>query len=386
MKTTPTPHRIHLLDTTLRDGEQAPGCQFLGAEKLRVARQLRRMNVDVIEAGFPVSSPGEFEAVKRIADEIGAGDGAPVIAAFGRSVDGDIDACWNAIRNASHPRIHTFMATSDLHLEHKLRLSRGEAMRRAVAAVKRAKGYADDVQFSAEDSFRSDRAFLIEIFEAAIDAGATTINVCDTVGYAMPEEFGALVALVKARVRGVERARISVHCHDDLGHAVANALAGVRNGATQVEGTVNGIGERAGNAAVEEVAMALRTRADYFGADIGLRTSEISRTSRLVARITGARVAANKAVVGANAFAHGSGVHQDGMIKHRSTYEIMRPEDVGATSTLVLTARSGRRAIAHRLAQLGRPATDLDAVYRRFKEIADGKDRVTDADLMSIAV
>jgi 2-isopropylmalate synthase len=338
--------RILVFDTTLRDGEQSPGFSMNIPEKITLAKQLARLGVDVIEAGFPVASEGDFEAVVAIAREVRG----PVIAGLSRAVPGDIDRCWQAIRHAARPRIHTFIATSDIHIQKKFSTTREEILRRAVEAVRHAKGHTPDVEFSAEDAFRSDWDYLCRVVEAVIDAGATTVNIPDTVGYAIPSEFGELIRAIRERVPNIGRAVLSVHCHDDLGLGVANSLAAIQNGAGQVECTVNGIGERAGNASLEEIAMALKTRPALFGATTGIHTEEITRTSRLLSSITGIDVQPNKAIVGRNAFAHESGIHQDGVLKDARTYEIMTPESVGLSKVqLVLGKHSGRHAFALRL-------------------------------------
>jgi len=381
---------VRIFDTTLRDGEQAPGASLDVVEKLEIARQLARLGVDIIEAGFPIASPGDAEAVRRIAMEVGnARDGSrvPIIAALARANPQDIDAAWEAVRHAAHPRIHTFIATSDIHLKHKLKMTREQVVQRVREMVAYAKRYCDDVEFSPEDAGRSEPEFLYEVLGVAIQAGATTLNIPDTVGYTMPEEFGALIANIIRHTPGADRVIISAHCHNDLGLATANTLAAIRAGARQVEVTVNGIGERAGNASLEEVVMALRTRPQVFGVTTGIDTTQIARTSRLVSNYTGIPVQPNKAIVGANAFAHEAGIHQDGMLKHHLTYEIMRPETVGLTqSNLVLGKHSGRHALQARLAELGYRLSeaDLDQAFRRFKEVADKKKVVTDADLVAI--
>lgn len=381
---------VRIFDTTLRDGEQAPGASLDVVEKLEIARQLARLGVDVIEAGFPIASPGDAEAVRRIATEVGnARDGArvPIIAALARANPRDIDVAWDAVRHAAKPRIHTFIATSDIHLEHKLKMTRAQVVERVREMVAYAKRYCDDVEFSPEDAGRSDPEFLYQVLAVAIQAGATTLNIPDTVGYTMPDEFGALIANIIKHTPGADRVIISAHCHNDLGLATANTLAAIRAGARQVEVTVNGIGERAGNAALEEVVMALRTRPNMFGVRTGIDTTQIARTSRLVSNYTGIPVQPNKAIVGANAFAHEAGIHQDGLLKHRLTYEIMRPETVGLTqSNLVLGKHSGRHALQARLTELGYRLSenDLDQVFRRFKELADKKKVVTDADLIAL--
>jgi len=373
---------VLIFDTTLRDGEQTPGVSFTPEEKLQIARQLARLRVDVIEAGFPAASPGDLEAVRRIALEVGG----TTVCALARAREEDIRAAWEAIRYAEKPRIHVFIATSDIHLRYKLRLSREEVLERAREMVAYAKSLCPDVEFSPEDAARTDPAFLHEVLEAVIDAGVTTINIPDTVGYAIPSEFAELIRGIVERVPGIDRTVISVHCHDDLGLAVANSLAAVAAGARQVECTVNGLGERAGNAALEEVVMALTVRKDLFGIEIGIETSQIARTSRMVSTISGVAIPPNKAIVGANAFAHESGVHQDGVLKERTTYEIIDPRAVGLThSELVLGKLSGRHALRERLQKLGYELSDeeLDRVFARFKELADVKE-VSEADLEAI--
>jgi 2-isopropylmalate synthase len=384
--------KIAVFDTTLRDGEQAAGTRLGSREKLMIARQLSKLGVDVIEAGYPASSPEDAEAVRLIAEEI---DG-PAICALSRAVPADIDACGKVFAKAKRPRIHTGIGASDIHITGKfqderygrtLAEKRATILRMAVEAVRHARQYADDVEFYAEDSGRAEPAYLFEMLEAVIDAGATVVNIPDTTGYTVPEQYGCLIRGIRENVRNIGRATISVHCHDDLGMAVANTLYGVLNGARQVEGTINGIGERAGNAALEEVVMALRTRRDYFGFQTGLDARELQRTSRLVADMLGMKVPANKAVVGGNAFAHSSGIHVDGFLKERQTYEIMRPEDVGIEeSRVVLTARTGRHGLRDRLQKLGYVLSqeDLDQAYQRFLAIADKKQEVFDEDLIAI--
>jgi len=376
--------RVIIFDTTLRDGEQSPGASMNRDEKMQVARALARLNVDVIEAGFPIASPGDFDAVKAIAEEIEG----PTIAGLARSLEKDIVAAANAVKNARRPRIHVFLATSAIHREFKLKKAKEEILKQAVAAVKMAKQYCQDIEFSPEDASRTEPEFLCEVTEAVIAAGATTVNIPDTVGYAMPEQFGRLIHILKTQVPNIGQAIISVHCHDDLGLAVANSLAGVRNGARQVECTVNGLGERAGNAALEEIVMNLRTRTDYYaGLTTGVDAKRIIQTSRLVSKLTGIHVQRNKAIVGENAFAHESGVHQDGVLKERTTYEIMRPGDVGVEySSLVLGKHSGRHAFHERLTTLGYTLGEkelLDA-FERFKILCDKKKTVYDADLEAI--
>lgn len=378
---------IIVADTTLRDGTQAPGCRLTPAQKGRVARQLHKLGVDIIEAGFPVSSPAEIKAVKAIARSVGRYRNAPEIGGLARSIKSDIESCWNAIKEARTPRIHTFLATSDVHLKYKLHMTRDEAIRRAVEGVRIARRFTPNVQFSPEDAFRSDRRFLVKMLEAVIDAGASTVNVPDTVGYATPTEFGEFVSFLIKRVRNIRKAVVSVHCHNDLGMAVANSLMALKAGARQVEGTINGIGERAGNCSLEEAIMAIRTRSDYFGFRTRVKTTELTATSRLVSQMTGFAVPPNKAIVGKNAFAHASGIHQDGMLKNQRTYEIMRPESVGLSgSWLPLTARSGKNAIRTKLSEMGFDIDEsqLQAVFSRFKELADRTALVSDKALASL--
>ena len=342
--------RVFIFDTTLRDGEQSPGVSFNIQEKLEIARQLVRLNVDIIEAGFPIASPGDFAAVQAIAREVRG----PVIAGLCRANPVDIDRAWEALQEAEHPRIHIVIATSDLHITHKLQKTRPEVLDLAVAAVKQARGYTDNVEFSAEDASRSDLDYLCEVLEATIEAGATTVNIPDTVGYSVPQEFGEFIAQIRSRTKGIDQVVVSVHCHNDLGLAVANSLAAVANGAQQVECAVNGLGERAGNASLEEIVMGLYTRQSYFNKVTGIKYDEIYRTSKLVSLLSGMAVQANKAVVGKNAFLHASGIHQDGVLKERSTYEIMNPQLIGLPqSNIVLGKLSGRHAFRERLAELG---------------------------------
>ncbi|MDI6890328.1 MAG: 2-isopropylmalate synthase [Thermodesulfovibrionales bacterium] len=374
---------IKIFDTTLRDGEQSPGASMNVEEKLQVAKQLARLKVDIIEAGFPIASQGDFEAVKRISTEIKD----VTIAALARARDEDIDRAAEALRLAEHKRIHTFIATSDIHLNFKLRMDREEVLDAAVRAVKRACQYTDDVEFSAEDATRSDWDYLCKIIEEVIKAGAGTVNIPDTVGYTIPQEFGELIEYLIGKVPNIDKAVVSVHCHDDLGLAVANSLTAVLRGAGQVECTINGIGERAGNASLEEVVMALKTRPKFFNADTRIVTEEIYKTSRLVSKITGMVVQPNKAVVGANAFAHEAGIHQDGFLKERSTYEVMRPEAVGIPqSKLVLGKHSGRHAFKARLKELGYELSeeDLNIVFEKFKRLADQKKHIFDEDIETL--
>ncbi len=379
--------RIMIFDTTLRDGEQAPGFSMNAMEKLEMARQLARLNVDVIEAGFPISSDEDFEAVREVAKQVGSTDGSPIICGLSRVGLMDIDRSWEAVKYAKRPRIHTFVATSDIHLKYKLRKSRAEVLKAAVEAVKHARGYCEDVEFSPEDASRSDFDYMCDVLEAVIDAGARTINIPDTVGYAIPREWGERIASIRQRVKNSAKAVLSVHCHNDLGQAVANSLVAIENGARQVECTINGIGERAGNASLEEIVMALKTRKDFFGADTRVRTEEIFRSSRLLSHITGVHVQPNKAIVGENAFAHEAGIHQDGVLKEKLTYEIMRPEDIGrAGNKLVMGKHSGRAALTARLKDLGfeLDAAELGKAFKKFKDLADKKKEIFDDDLISI--
>ncbi|MBM3995034.1 MAG: 2-isopropylmalate synthase [Planctomycetes bacterium] len=377
-------NRLIVFDTTLRDGEQSPGASMNLAEKLEIAHALAELGVDVIEAGFPIASPGDFEAVQAVARKIHG----PVICGLARCNPTDIDRAWEALREAPRKRIHVFLATSAIHREYKLKMAKEEIVRRAVEGVKRARGYCEDVEFSPEDAARTELDFLAEVVEKVIEAGATTLNIPDTVGYAVPEQYAAAISHLRKHVRGIDKCILSVHCHNDLGLAVANSLAALREGARQVECTINGIGERAGNCALEEVVMALRTRADYFGLDIGVNTKRLWPTSRLVSRVTGIHVQRNKAIVGQNAFAHEAGIHQDGMLKHSATYEIMRPEDVGVHRTeLVLGKHSGRHALSQRVRDLGYHLNDqqLNRLFDDFKVLADRKKTVYDADIEALA-
>jgi 2-isopropylmalate synthase len=375
--------RIIVFDTTLRDGEQSPGCSMNVEEKMRMARQLERLNVDVIEAGFPVASSGDFEAVRLIAGTIERSS----VAGLSRAMAGDIDRTWEAIRGAKKPRIHTFIATSDIHLAHKLKKTREQVLKDAVEAVTYARTLCADVEFSCEDASRTDIGFLSEIARAVIAAGATVLNLPDTVGYAIPAEYGAMFRLVRERVGDMHGAILSAHCHDDLGLAVANTLAAIENGARQVECTVNGIGERAGNAALEEIVLAIKVRAERLGVTTGIDAQEIYRSSKLLSSLTGMQVQRNKAIVGANAFSHEAGIHQDGMLKSAITYEIMTPQSVGIKhSTLVLGKHSGRHALKKRYAELGFDLTDaeLERAYAAFTAIADQKKEIFDEELVAI--
>ncbi|MCL5405576.1 MAG: 2-isopropylmalate synthase [Deltaproteobacteria bacterium] len=375
--------KIHIFDTTLRDGEQVPGAKLNKRQKFEIAQQLANLNVDVIEAGFPCSSPGDLDAVREISRHVRG----PVIAALARAVKEDIDIAWEAVCEAQRPRVHVFLGSSDIHIQKKLRSDRKKAMEMAVEAVKYARGLCPEVEFSTEDGSRTEFEFLCRIIEETIKAGASVINVPDTVGYALPEEFGELIRRLRESVPALDRVILSVHCHNDLGLAVANSMAAIRNGADQVECTINGIGERAGNASLEEIVMVLKTRFENYQAITGINTQEIYRTSRMVSRIMNIPVQPNKAIVGSNAFSHSSGIHQDGILKDRTTYEIMKPEELGIKQqTLVLTARSGRAALRHRLSEIGftlDPET-FERVYNRFIDVADRKKEIGAQDLQSI--
>ena len=378
------PERVIIFDTTLRDGDQAPGAGMTGAEKLSVALQLERLGVDVIEAGFPISSPGEYEAVAEIARTIRTAE----VAALARAKKADIDAAWGAIRDAAAPRIHTFVSSSDLHMKYKLGMTREQVLQATIDSVSYAASLCENVQFSTEDGSRSDRDFLCELFSAAIANGATTINLADTVGYAVPEEFAELVRYVIENTEGSDTVPFGVHCHNDLGLATANTLVAIQAGARHVEVTINGIGERAGNTALEEVVMALRTRPQHYPYETGIRTEHLYGASRLASKCTGFPVQPNKAVVGANAFAHESGIHQDGVLKNSMTYEIMEPESVGVRSNrLVMGRHSGRHGLKWRLSQLGYEFDDkaLSVLYERFKEVADSRKEVDDMELAGLA-
>ena len=382
---------IRIFDTTLRDGEQSPGATLTSPEKLEIARALARLGVDVIEAGFPAASPDDLEAVRRIAIEVGGEPASnvksPIICGLARAHKNDIDKAWEAVRPAQKPRIHTFLATSEIHMKHKLKLDREDVVDRVIEMVGYARSLCEDIEFSPEDAGRSDPAFLYVVLEEAIRAGATTLNIPDTVGYTTPDEFGALIAGIISNVPGIENVIVSTHCHDDLGLATADTLAGVMAGARQVEVTINGIGERAGNTSLEEIVMGLRTRRPLLGFDTGIDTTQLIRISRLVSTYTGILVPPNKAIVGANAFAHEAGIHQDGMLKNQNTYEIMRPESVGLTqSRLVIGKHSGRHAFKVHLRELGYDLNkdELDRAFKRFKNLADKKKTITDADLEAL--
>ena|SRR5438477_361214 len=384
MGTTTDPNRVIIFDTTLRDGEQSPGCSMNLGEKLEMARALADLGVDVIEAGFPIASPGDFESVREIARQVHG----PVICGLARCNPADIDRAADAVRDAARPRIHVFLATSPIHRESKLRMTPEEVVRKAVEGVKRARDRCEDIEFSPEDAARTELDFLTEVVEKAVEAGATTLNIPDTVGYAVPSHYAAIIRHLKQTVRGIDSCVLSVHCHDDLGLAVANTLAALGEGARQVECTINGIGERAGNTALEEVVMALRTRHDFYDLSTGLNTRLLYPISRRLSHITGMAVQRNKAIVGQNAFAHEAGIHQDGMLKERSTYEIMRPEDVGIPRTeLVLGKHSGRHALKQRVTDLGYHLTDeqLNRLFEEFKKLADKKKEIYDADIEALA-
>ncbi len=375
--------RVIIFDTTLRDGEQAAGGTLNIQEKLEIAKQLEKLGVDVIEAGFPISSPGDFESVKLIAKEVRA----PITCALARAHPDDIDRAWEAVKEAEHPRIHVFLSASDIHLLHQLKKSREEILQLSRDMVTRAKKYTDDVEFSPMDASRTEPEYLYQILEAVINIGATTVNIPDTVGYAIPDEFGRLIEGIFKNVPNVNQAIVSVHCHNDLGLAVANSLEALKRGARQIEGTINGIGERAGNASLEEVVMAIKTRNDFFNLTTNINTTQIYKTSRLVSELTGFSVQPNKAIIGANAFRHESGIHQDGVIKMPITYEIMDPRTVGIpASSLVLGKLSGRHAFNERLAELGYSLSeeDFSRAFSAFKELADKKKEITDRDIESL--
>jgi 2-isopropylmalate synthase len=384
-------NKVRIFDTTLRDGEQSPGATMTAAEKMEVARALARLGVDVIEAGFPAASPDDLEAVKRIAMEVGNPSGeinrVPIICGLARTTQNDIDKAWEAVREAAHSRIHTFIATSDIHMKYKLKMERSQVEDIIGRMVAYARSLCEDVEFSPEDAGRSDPEFLYRVLDIAIRAGATTLNIPDTVGYTMPDEYGALIAGIIKNTPGIDKCIISTHCHNDLGMATANTLAGIRAGARQAEVTINGIGERAGNTALEEVVMALHTRRQVLDLETNIDTTQLARISKLVSNYTGMSVQPNKAIVGTNAFAHEAGIHQDGMLKNHLTYEIMLPETVGVLSTrLVLGKHSGRHALKERLAAMGYALEDeaLNKVFDRFKTLADKKKTITDADIEAL--
>lgn len=375
--------RIYIFDTTLRDGEQAPGASLTVKEKLEIARQLERLNVDIIEAGFPIASPGDFEAVNLIAKKIKK----PIICALARSLKKDIDAARDALKPAKSPRIHVFLATSKIHMKYKLRKAEDEVLRQAVEAVKYAKKFVEDVEFSPEDATRTERKFLFKVLAEVIDAGATVINIPDTVGYTVPDEFSELIRQIRENVPNIDKAMISVHCHDDLGLSCANSLSAIKAGARQVECTINGIGERAGSAPLEEIVMAIKTRQDFFNFYTNIKTQELYKTSRLVSHLMGIQVQPNKAIVGDNAFRHESGIHQDGVLKMPKTYEIMRPEDVGfKESKIVLGKHSGRHAFMRKLEELGIKLNkqEFEKAFEEFKRLADKKKEIFDEDIVAI--
>ena len=377
--------RIKIFDTTLRDGEQSPGCSMNLSEKIEMARQLDALGVDVIEAGFAIASPMDLKSVQAIAAAVND----CTVASLARCTKGDIDAAWEAVQNAKHPRIHVFLATSDIHMEYKLRMTREQVLDRISKMVAYAKAKCPDIEFSAEDASRSDRAFLAQCYTNAVAAGATTLNVPDTVGYSTPQEMSDLIAYLRAHVAGIDQVDISVHCHDDLGMAVANSLACVEAGAAQVECTVNGIGERAGNASLEEIVMALKTRRDFYGVETQINTRQIYKSSKLLSNITGVPIPPSKSVVGANAFAHESGIHQHGVIANAQTYEIMNSADVGVPqNTMVLGKHSGKHALREKLTSMGYELTDaeLDDIFARFKELADKKKTITGSDIEALVL
>ncbi len=393
MKSITGPDSVRIFDTTLRDGEQSPGATMGTNQKLEVARALARLGVDIIEAGFPAASPDDLLAVKSIAQEIGNAEPAsghdtpPIICGLARAARGDIDRVLEAVAPAAHPRVHTFIATSPIHREYKLRMTEDQVLEKVRSMVAYARERCEDVEFSAEDAGRTEFDFLCQVVEAAIESGASTINIPDTVGYTMPSEFGKIIAGLKENVRGIDKAILSVHCHNDLGLATANTLAGLQAGARQAEVTINGIGERAGNTALEEVVMAIQTRGNFFELSTGIDARHISRTSKLVSTVSGMLVQPNKAIVGDNAFAHEAGIHQDGVLKHQETYEIMKPESVGvAQSLLVLGKHSGRHGFASRLSELGYNLSDeaLSKAFEQFKDLADRKKTITNADLVAL--
>ena len=377
--------RIRIFDTTLRDGEQSPGCSMNLTEKIEMARQLEKLGVDVIEAGFAIASPMDHKSVQTIAAAVSN----CTVASLARCTKGDIDAAWDAVKEAKHPRIHVFLATSDIHMEYKLKMTREQVLERISSMVAYAKSFCDDIEFSAEDASRSDRAFLAQCYTNDVAAGATTLNVPDTVGYSTPQEMAELITYLKEHVEGIENTDISVHCHDDLGMAVANTLACIKAGATQVECTVNGIGERAGNASLEEIVMALHTRRDFYEAETGINTRQIYNSSKLLSNITGVPIPPSKAIVGANAFAHESGIHQHGVISNAQTYEIMKSTDVGIPqNTMVLGKHSGKHALREKLASMGYELDDqeMENVFARFKDLADKKKNITGSDIEALVL
>lgn len=378
------PARIKIFDTTLRDGEQTPGVNLNIQEKLEIARQLERLGVDIIEAGFAIASPGDFEAVKAVAEEV---KGGVTVCSLSRAIQKDIDRAWEAVKNARYPRIHTFIATSDIHMKYKLKMTESQVLERTASMVKYAKKYCEDIEFSPEDAGRSRVEFLYKVLEEAIKSGATVLNIPDTVGYKTPTEFGGLIKNIRENVNGIDKVDISVHCHNDLGLAEANTMAAVENGATQIECTINALGERAGNAALEEIVMAINTRKDYYKVTHGIDTTQIYRTSKLVSSLTGINVQPNKAIVGANAFAHESGIHQHGVLSEKSTYEIMTPESIGLKKNrMILGKLSGKHAFEERLKEMGYTlsADEIQKAFDKFKELADKKKVVLDRDIEAL--
>ncbi len=377
--------QIKIFDTTLRDGEQSPGASLNTGEKLKVAKQLAKLHVDIIEAGFAASSPGDFEAINRVAREVEG----PIIASLARASISDIEAAGNAVKPAKRKRIHTFIATSPVHVKMKLRMTYDEVLKRAVDSVKLAKQFTDDVEFSAEDATRTELNYLVDVVSAVIEAGAVTVNIPDTVGYTTPQEFFSIIKYLKSHVSNINNAVISVHCHNDLGMAVANSLSAILAGVRQIECTVNGLGERAGNASLEEIVMAIKTRQDFYKVQTGITIKQLYRTSKLVSQLTGMFIQRNKAIVGANAFAHEAGIHQDGVIKERTTYEIMKSEDIGLSGNkLILGKHSGRKGILNRISELGFDNIDeasMQNIFERFKLLADKKKEITDDDLYALA-
>ena len=374
---------VKIFDTTLRDGEQAPGCSMTLGEKLKISRALTDLNVDIIEAGFPAASPGDFNSVKEIADQ----NLGPIICGLARCNEDDINKAFNAVKGSDNHRIHVFVATSSIHREYKLKMAKEEIIKNAVSSISLAKSMCDDIEFSPEDASRTELSYLAEVVSAAIEAGATTVNIPDTVGYTVPDEFDRVFKYLKENVRNIEKITLSVHCHDDLGMAVANSLAAVKAGARQIECTINGIGERAGNCSLEEIVMAIKTRKEHFNVDTNIKTEKLYPTSRMVASVTGIQIPRNKAIVGENAFAHEAGIHQHGMLQHSSTYEIMKPEDIGISkSNLVLGKHSGRHAFRKRVEELGFEADDdkINSAFIEFKKLADAKKDIYDGDIEAL--
>ena len=374
---------VKIFDTTLRDGEQAPGCSMTLGEKLKISRALTDLNVDIIEAGFPAASPGDFNSVKEIADQ----NLGPIICGLARCNEDDINKAFNAVKGSDNHRIHVFVATSSIHREYKLKMAKEEIIKNAVSSISLAKSLCDDIEFSPEDASRTELSYLAEVVSAAIEAGATTVNIPDTVGYTVPDEFDRVFRYLKENVKNIEKITLSVHCHDDLGMAVANSLAAVKAGARQIECTINGIGERAGNCSLEEIVMAIKTRKEHFNVDTNIKSEKLYPTSRMVASVTGIQIPRNKAIVGENAFAHEAGIHQHGMLQHSSTYEIMKPEDIGISkSNLVLGKHSGRHAFRKRVEELGFEADDdkINSAFIEFKKLADAKKDIYDGDIEAL--